>query len=509
MKICDAADWFNGEFGALITNELHDVPRFHRKQWEDAAILNALSKAGALRSDAVGISFGAAQERPIYAIANSVKHVWATDLYTTDTAWSTARKESIQDPTDFIRAACPFPTHLERISAKSMDMRAIEFPDESFDFAYSSSAVEHIGGWDDFARHLAEVRRVLKPGGVHVMTTDITFGPATEAPGNFKFTPEGLEWWLRTSGMAYEPVVDCRIARHYINTPLPPDIGCYLGAGRRLAPHDVHGINSGLFGMLSMVQCLVGCHPHTSVILVMKKAMPEHKAIRFEGFQETREFLFSTRHTLVTILQESTLFPHPNPWIPDDEKPNQWATTYMWLGGKHRTVRATVVVDQPGSVTIGVNKTHADRYWEPMVEMRESVYPIEREAVFEFPLLCDDHYSFAIYGRAMPGTRLKNINIFIEDYRASGGFDAKTERAAERFVNAPARPELPTTVMPSLLKRTAKAVLMKVPAIHKVFADRDYLRGEIVRLNCSLTDENVTQLTDQSVTYTVPAHGMD
>ena len=41
-----------------------------------------------------------------------------------------------------------------------MDMRQIEFDDESFDFAYSSSAVEHIGGWDEFRQHLTDVRRV-------------------------------------------------------------------------------------------------------------------------------------------------------------------------------------------------------------------------------------------------------------------------------------------------------------------------------------------------------------
>ena len=41
-------------------------------------------------------------------------------------------------------------------------MRALEFEDASFDFCYSSCAMEHIGKYDDFLEHLREVRRVLE-----------------------------------------------------------------------------------------------------------------------------------------------------------------------------------------------------------------------------------------------------------------------------------------------------------------------------------------------------------
>lgn len=410
MKICDGADWFSGNFASIIADELHEVPRFHRKQWEFAAIFDALSKAGVVRADAVGVSFGSGQELPIYALANHVKQIWATDLYTADTSWPSARTDDPENVTAFVRDGAPFETNKDRIFAKSMDMCAIDFPDGHFDFAYSSSAVEHIGGWTNFKRHLDEVRRVLKPGGVYVMTTDISFGPSTECPGNFKFNPERLEWWLQNSGMAYEPVVDCRISNHYINTPLPADIACYITA-------DNGRVHSNLFGMLAMAHCLTGRHPHTSVMLVMKNSPPKQCPVAFTGYEETKAFLFKARRQLATILEESSLFPHPAPWMPDELKSERWATTYMWLGGRSRTVRVKVVVDQPGNITIGVNKSHSDRYWEPEVDIAEAVHAVSTEAEFEFPLLCSDDYTYAIHGRALSGTNLKQITVVLEDAR--------------------------------------------------------------------------------------------
>lgn len=441
MKICDGADWFSGNFASIIANELHEVPRFHRKQWEFAAIFDALSKAGMIRADAIGISFGSGQELPIYALANHVRQIWATDLYTADTAWPMARTDDPENVTAFVRDGAPFATNKDRIFAKSMDMCVIDFPDDHFDFAYSSSAVEHIGGWENFKRHLAEVRRVLKPNGVYVMTTDISFGPSTECPGNFKFNPERLEWWLQNSGMAYEPVVDCRIANHYINTPLPADIACYITA-------DSGRVHSNLFGILAMAHCLTGRHPHTSVMLEMRKAPPEQRPVKFLGYAETETFLFRARRQLATILEESSLFPHPSPWMPDDLKSERWATTYMWLGGRPRTVRVKVVVDRPGDISIGVNKSHSDRYWEPGVDIVEAVHPVITEAEFEFPLLCSEDYIYAVHGRALTGTELKQVTVVIEDARNYRPVGIKVTRPVETAVAAQPVESITPTVPP-------------------------------------------------------------
>ena len=454
MKICDGADWFNEGFASIISRELNEVPRFHRKQWEFAAIFEALSKSGAIQPDSIGISFGSGQELPIYALANHVSQIWATDIYTADTAWPTARTADPENVTQFVREGAPFPTNIDRVFAKSMDMCSIEFPDNHFDFAYSSSAVEHIGGWDNFERHLAEVRRVLKPGGIYVMTTDISFGPSTECPGNFKFNPERLEWWLQKSGMAYEPVVDCRVAHHYINTPMPADLACYLTA-------DNGRVQQNLFGTLVMAHCLTGAHPHTSVLLSMKKEKPEIRPVEFIGYQDTMTFLLKARDQLRTILEESTLYPNPAPWMPEDLKSERWATTYMWLGGRARTVRVKIAVDQPGMVTIGVNKAHSDRYWDARVDITETVHAITREAEFDFPLLCDEAFSYAVYGRALPGCKIIHVSVVLDDARAYSPVAMNVSRPTEANLEPP--PPMDTWALSLyLLKRVAKAALRRL-----------------------------------------------
>lgn len=208
MKVCDAADWFAPDFSSIISSELHEVPGFHRKQWEFAIIFDRLQKAGMLRDDAGGISFGAGREPLLYALANHVKQISATDFYSESATQPDACAGNLDA---FVRGTPPFPSRVDRLSARLMDMRQIEFPDESFDFACSSSAARHIGGWDDLKAHLSEVKRVLKPGGVCVMTTDFIYGPPIHTPGGMKFDAEGLERLLQVSGMDYRPIIDCRV----------------------------------------------------------------------------------------------------------------------------------------------------------------------------------------------------------------------------------------------------------------------------------------------------------
>ena len=192
-------------------------------------------------------------------------------------------------------------------------MRQIEFPDESFDFAYSSSSVEHIGGWDDFRAHLAEVRRVLKPGGVHVLTTEFVYGPPLNTPNDFKFDAEGLEWWLRQSGMDYHPVIDCRVTEHLINAPLPGDAIAYLTADGGSGRPD-------LIGSLVHVQLLVGRHPCGSVMLEMRKAPTSSPPVDFLGLVETTAFLKQAQKGWECFIEATTLSPNPGAAIATEER---------------------------------------------------------------------------------------------------------------------------------------------------------------------------------------------
>lgn len=72
----------------------------------------------------------------------------------------------------------PGPTHLwahnpphPRIRRRLMDMRHTDYPDEHFDAVLSISVLEHVSPADREATY-AEARRVLKPGGLLVITMD-------------------------------------------------------------------------------------------------------------------------------------------------------------------------------------------------------------------------------------------------------------------------------------------------------------------------------------------------
>src|SRR5512135_1736049 len=99
-KMCDAADWFRPELLEIITNELREVPRFHRKQWESAMIFLALRRLGKLRPANTGLSMGGGKELILYALAPHVRQLVVTDLYDMQTDWDCAKTD---DPDTFIR----------------------------------------------------------------------------------------------------------------------------------------------------------------------------------------------------------------------------------------------------------------------------------------------------------------------------------------------------------------------------------------------------------------------
>lgn len=59
------------------------------------------------------------------------------------------------------------------------DLRDLQFDDQSFDLVYASHVLEHI---DDDRRALAEVRRVLRPGGIAILPVPIIAETTVEYP---------------------------------------------------------------------------------------------------------------------------------------------------------------------------------------------------------------------------------------------------------------------------------------------------------------------------------------
>ena len=218
QKICDIYDLFNPAIDRIIKEKLQTTPFAGRRTWEFAMIYHALEKAGHLNGKANGLAMGAGKERLIFSIAREVQSVIATDLYLPDQGWAGVRT---QDPQKLVMSAAPWPVPEGRIKAMAMDMRDLKFDDETFDFAWSTGAFEHIGDDKDFTAHLAEVNRVLKPGGVYAFTTVVTFGNESERiPHNYYFHPAHLFDLVDKSPLAAAEEFDCRINDHLLNRPL-------------------------------------------------------------------------------------------------------------------------------------------------------------------------------------------------------------------------------------------------------------------------------------------------
>jgi ubiquinone/menaquinone biosynthesis C-methylase UbiE len=65
-----------------------------------------------------------------------------------------------------------------RLVVQHMDGRKLNYPDDFFDGLFSSSSIEHFGGWPDVEQAARDWGRVLKPGGIMTLTTE------SPVPGN-------------------------------------------------------------------------------------------------------------------------------------------------------------------------------------------------------------------------------------------------------------------------------------------------------------------------------------
>lgn len=83
------------------------------------------------------------------------------------------------DSSDEAVARARASNRLDNLEFVAMPATALGFPDNSFDAAYSVQVIEHI---DDVETHLAEVLRVLRPGGSYVAAT----------PNRLTYSPNGL-----------------------------------------------------------------------------------------------------------------------------------------------------------------------------------------------------------------------------------------------------------------------------------------------------------------------------
>jgi SAM-dependent methyltransferase len=166
-RLCYVEDSENSEIREILSSLQQD---FTRRSWEWALVVVAMRRYGKLNnnnSKAIGIA--SSKEPLLFYLANHVDHVYATDLYD-----STKDRNTPSDFPENPKKYAPFPYKEDALTALRMDATNIKFPSESIDIAFSISSIEHFGGKNHSGAlsSLKEIERVLKTGGIAVITTE-------------------------------------------------------------------------------------------------------------------------------------------------------------------------------------------------------------------------------------------------------------------------------------------------------------------------------------------------
>lgn len=243
-RICDISDWkLYGDICGIM-RELNEGTYIHRKTWEFAYCIYGLNKFQAVKPDSCAIAIGAGHERPLYYFANRIKKMVATDLYEN---WGVeGDPDMCANPEKF----APFPYRKEHLEVYRMNGTNLKFADNTYDFAFCLSSIEHFGSRDNVKKAINEMNRVLKPNGILCLTTELILN---KTPHTDFFTLDEINKYF-VGADNFKLVggdIDLRISSSLVSNPID-----MLVDDLNVCPHIVLTVNGVLF---------------TSVILFLQK----------------------------------------------------------------------------------------------------------------------------------------------------------------------------------------------------------------------------------------------
>ena len=387
QKVCDIHDFFHPEIDHILRREMKSVPFGSRRAWEFAMIFRALQKKEKLHGDAEGLAMGAGTERLIYSIARHARKTVVTDLYTPDSGWVGVRTTN---PTQLVMSKAPWRLDAARIEALAMDMRDLKFPDDSFDFCWSTGAFEHIGDDEDFHRHFSEVHRVLRPGGVYAFTTALVFGPQSlRIPHNHYFHPQHLIDLLHESPLHAEPEFDCRVADHLFNRP-------------HIERFQDYGFPAGNKISKPVISFRRGAILTANVIVLTKDSARPRKRPTVIGFDKSCSQLRRRADSLVEQMWQrwQVLLPEPSG--------EELLVQPQYFGSGKVAIDVMYGPGAPRRVHLEIKSRRIDEFQDWRVERRESVGASSRD-----PLVIDTDgtriYSVTI--RGVPTSQADRIHV--------------------------------------------------------------------------------------------------
>lgn len=263
-KACELEDFTDPELVAVLRDvyapeaersAVYPAGAEHRKYWEIAMSVRALRDFGALRPDAEIMGVGAGSEITVFYLTRHVRRVVATDLYLAPgEEW-----KKVAPPLMMIapERLSPIAFERERLEALHMDGRWLRFPDASFDGIFSSGSIEHFGDFEDISAAACEMARVLKPGGVLTLSTELLLeGPPGSIgwPGTVLFSLERLRRHvIEASGLEPVDPPDLEISPSTLATTRALlEVVQAAENGRAIFPHLVLTHNGQLFGSVHL-----------------------------------------------------------------------------------------------------------------------------------------------------------------------------------------------------------------------------------------------------------------
>ena len=179
----DPSHYFDRQWLALH----HDLSRYsgdkhcfqnfsgeiYRKGWEWTHCLYGLRQLGMLAPDHKALGVGVGRECVIYYLADHIAEVTATDLYG-EAAWSAeGGREADPRLLEESKAHCPETVDFSKIRFENQNGTKLGYDDDQFDFAWSLSSIEHFGGHDAARQAVREMARVVRPGGIVAIATEM------------------------------------------------------------------------------------------------------------------------------------------------------------------------------------------------------------------------------------------------------------------------------------------------------------------------------------------------
>jgi SAM-dependent methyltransferase len=185
----------------------------YRKGWELTQALYGAGRLGAIGRQAQALGVGVGREPVLFYLADRVRQVVGTDLYGI-AGWSEPGHEA--DPRFLSETSryCPRPYDASRLRLEIMDGTDLAFDDESFDFVWSLSSIEHFGGHEAARRSVREMGRVTRPGGIVCVATEYVITPGAADHPEY-FTRDTFEEYVLGATPLLSPVEP-------MNYDLPP-----------------------------------------------------------------------------------------------------------------------------------------------------------------------------------------------------------------------------------------------------------------------------------------------